>query len=45
MLYHVANQGGIKVLEPHMSSHGKAYVYAIEHLATALVSGAKHDTF
>lgn len=45
MLYHVSNIGGIKVLEPKVSSHGKAYVYAIENRVTGLLFGARWDDF
>lgn len=45
MLYHVSDTGGIKVLEPKVSSHGKAYVYAIENLVTGLLFGARWDDF
>lgn len=45
MLYHVSSTPGIKVLEPRVSTHGKAYVYAIENLITGLLFGAKHDDF
>lgn len=45
MLYHVSAIPDIKVLEPRVSTHGKAYVYAIENLVTGLLFGAKHDDF
>lgn len=45
MLYHVSSTSGIKILEPRVSSHGKAYVYAIDNLVMALLFGAKHDDF
>lgn len=45
MLYHVSNHSGIKVLKPMLSSHGKAYVYAIDSVVTALLFGAKKDDF
>lgn len=45
MLYHVSSTSGIKTLEPRVSSHGKAYVYAINNLVTALLFGARHDDF
>lgn len=45
MLYHVSRQRGIKVLEPRVSSHEKAYVYAISNIVTALLFGARHDDF
>ena len=40
MLYHVSSTQNIKVLEPRVSTHGKAYVYAIENLVTGLLFGA-----
>lgn len=45
MLYHVSHTPGITVLQPHISSHGKPYVYAIEDLVTGLLFGAKKDDF
>jgi len=45
MLYHVSPTPGLTVLTPHISSHGAAYVYAIDCLATALLFGAKKDDF
>lgn len=45
ILYHVSAISGLTKLEPRMSSHGKAYVYAIEDLTTGLLFGAKHDDF
>lgn len=45
MLYHVSSAPDIKVLEPRVSTHGKAYVYAIENLVTGLLFGAKKDDF
>jgi len=45
MLYHVSATPGIKVLEPRVSTHGKAYVYAIENLITGLLFGAPKDDF
>lgn len=45
MLYHVSSISGIKILHPRVSSHGKAYVYAIEDIVTGLLFGAKHDDF
>ncbi len=40
-LYHVSVEPNIKVLEPRVSSHGKPYVYATQHLAFALLFGTK----
>ena len=45
MLYHVSSTPGIRVLQPRVSSHGKAYVYAIENLVTGLLFGVPHDDF
>ena len=45
MLYHVSHTSGITVLEPRVSSHGKAYVYAIENLVTGLLFGVRKDDF
>ncbi len=45
MIYHVSGVPGLKVLEPHVSTHGKAWVYAIEDLVTGLLFGVKHDDF
>lgn len=44
-LYHVSPTSGIQVLKPRVSTHGKAYVYAIDNLVTALLFGAQHDDF
>lgn len=43
MLYHISQTAGIRVLQPRVSSHQKAYVYAIENLITGLLFGAPHD--
>ena len=45
MLYHVSPNAGLKTLYPHVSSHKKAYVYAVEDLVTGLLFGVKHDDF
>ena len=45
MLYHVSPTEGLKKLTPRVSTHGKAYVYAIENMVTGLLFGAKHDDF
>lgn len=45
MLYHVSDQAGLKTLVPHISTHGKAWVYAIDNLVTGLLFGAKQDDF
>lgn len=45
MLYHVSNVSGIKLLKPGISTHKKAYVYAVDNIATGLLFGAPHDDF
>lgn len=45
MLYHVSKTAGLKTLQPHISTHKKAYVYAIENMVTGILFGAKHDDF
>lgn len=45
MLYHVSSTPNIKVLEPRVSTHGTAYVYAIKNQVTGLLFGAKQDDF
>lgn len=45
MLYHVSKTGGLRTLTPHVSTHKKAYVYAIENMVTGMLFGAKHDDF
>lgn len=45
MLYHVSVQSGLKVLKPHLSSHQKPYVYAVDNMVTGLLFGAKTDDF
>lgn len=45
MLYHVSPNAGLKTLYPHVSSHNKAYVYAVENLGTGLLFGVHHDDF
>lgn len=45
VLYHVSPTPGLTVLTPRVSSHGKAYVYAIDDLTTGLLFGAKKDDF
>lgn len=39
-LYHISNVPGIKILEPHKSTHGTPYVYATENLELALLFGS-----
>ena len=45
MLYHASKQAGLKELRPQISTHGKAYVYAINNRLTALLFGAPKDDF
>jgi len=45
MLFHVSPHGGLKTLRPRVSSHGAAYVYAIDSLVTGLLFGAPKDDF
>lgn len=45
ILYHVSPTPGLTTLTPHVSSHGKSYVYAIDDLTTGLLFGAKKDDF
>lgn len=45
MLYHVSPTGGLKTLQPRVSTHGKAYVYATENMITSLLFGTKKDDF
>lgn len=45
MLYHASKQAGLKELRPQVSTHGKAYVYAIKSRLTALLFGAPKDDF
>lgn len=45
MLYHVSGIHNLKVLKPKISTHGKAYVYAIGDIVTGLLFGAKKDDF
>lgn len=45
MLYHISKTTGLKVLKPHVSTHKKPYVYAIENVITGLLFGAPHDDF
>ena len=44
-MYHVSATHKIKELKPHISTHGKSYVYAIDNLVAALLFGAKKDDF
>lgn len=45
MLYHISKTPGLKVLKPQISTHKKAYVYAIENMVTGLLFGAPKDDF
>lgn len=45
MLYHVSPVSGLTTLEPRVSTHGNAYVYAVENMVTGLLFGVKHDDF
>lgn len=45
MLYHVSQKAGLKVLQPHVSTHKKAYVYAIENMVTGMLFGVRKDDF
>ncbi len=45
MLYHVSPNAGLKTLYPHVSTHQKAYVYAVRNMVTGLLFGVKQDDF
>ena len=45
IVYHVSDTPGIKVLQPRVSTHKKAYVYAIDNLVTGLLFGVDKDDF
>ena len=45
MLYHVSPKTGLKTIQPPISTHKKAYVYAIENMVTGILFGAKQDDF
>ena len=45
MLYHASARPGLEVLEPHVSTHDCAYVYAIRGRITAACFGAPKDDF
>lgn len=45
MLYHISKIAGLKILKPQVSTHKKAYVYAIENVVAGLLFGAPHDDF
>ena len=42
-LYHVSNIPDLTMLEPHVSTHGKSYVYATKDLAVALLFGSSKE--
>ncbi len=44
-VYHVSGTSGIRVLQPRVSTHKKAYVYAIDNLVTGLLFGVNKDDF
>ena len=44
-MYHASSKAGLSFLEPHISTHGKAYVYAITNKISALCFGAPKDDF
>lgn len=37
MLYHVSQTSGLKTLQPHVSTHKKLYVYAVQNIITGLL--------
>ena len=45
MLYHASARPGLEALEPHVSTHDCAYVYAIRGRITAACFGAPKDDF
>lgn len=45
MVYHVSSKAGLKTIQPHVSTHKKAYVYAVDNMVTGMLYGAKHDDF
>lgn len=45
MLYHISKTAGLKILKPQISTHQKAYVYAVDNIVTGLLFGASHDDF
>ena len=45
MLYHASKEKGLKYLEPHISTHGKSFVYAVRNKITAILFGAPKDDF
>lgn len=45
MLYHISKTAGLKALKPQVSTHKKAYVYAVENMVMGLLFGSPHDDF
>lgn len=45
MIYHVSERENLEVLMPKISTHGKAFVYAVKQRYLALLFGAKKDDF
>ena len=45
MLYHISSIHNLNILEPKVSTHGKAYVYAVDNIVTGLLFGTKKDDF
>ncbi len=45
MVYHISPKSGLKVIKPHISTHKKAYVYAVDNMVVGMIFGAKHDDF
>ena len=45
MLYHASNIEGLERLTPHISTHGKPYVYAIRSRLMAILFGTPKDDF
>jgi len=45
IVFHGSPTGGLKSIEPHVSSHGKTYVYATKEKALSLLFMAKWNDF
>ena len=45
VLYHSSAVHGLKILLPHVSTHGRRYVYAIDGKITSVLFGAPKDDF
>lgn len=45
VVYHASKVQGLKLIEPRVSSHGQAWVYAAPDLATAAMFLGKHHNF